>query len=240
MYWVLNLENECPQLKEQAILVPWLLWRLWKNRNELLFKDREFGVEEVLRRVKEDAAEWQMRKEENRNSENIMAKQTNGKWRSPPAQWVKCNTDAAWQSDGHLCGLGWVLRNDKSRVLWIGARALPKLKNVLEAELEALRWAVIMMSRFNYKKIIFESDAKSLIDLLNKDEDWPSLRPSLQDIRAKLQLFEEVKFQYTPRGGNSVADRVARESLSFTNYDPKLYSVVPSWLKNSVDLEYGL
>lgn len=160
-----------------------------------------------------------------------------GKWKRPPHQWVKCNTDAAWPQEGERCGIGWVLRNDTGRVLWMGARALPKLKNVLEAELEALKWAILTMSRFHYKKIIFESDALNLINLLNNREEWPSITPSLQELKRTLLQFEEVKFVFTPRGANGVADRIARESLSFLNDDPRLYSNVPCWMKTFVDLD---
>lgn len=44
-------------------LVPWILGRLWKNRNELVLKGREFGTNEVLVRTQEDADEWIRRKE---------------------------------------------------------------------------------------------------------------------------------------------------------------------------------
>ncbi|CAL9213983.1 unnamed protein product, partial [Arabidopsis halleri] len=109
-------------------------------------------------------------------------------------------------------------------VLWIGARAVPRVNSALEAELEALRWAVLSLSRFNYRKVIFESDSQQLVSLLNDCGDRPSLDPILQDIKQLLQHFEETKFVYIRREGNGAADRIAKESLSFENYDPKLYS----------------
>jgi hypothetical protein len=42
---------------------------------------------------------------------------------------------------------------------------------------------------------------------------------------------------HTSREGNGVADRIAKESLSFENYDLKLYSIVPIWVKSSVELD---
>lgn len=105
----------------------------------------------------------------------------------------------------------------------------------MEVELEAMRWAILTMSRFHYKKIIFESDAKELINLLNSGEGRPHINPLLQDINNMLLCFEEVKFVYTPREGNEVADRIAKESLSFENNDPKLYSIECNWLKSFVE-----
>ena len=34
-----------------------------------------------------------------------------------------------------------------------------------------------------------------------------------------------------------VADRIAKESLSFLNYDLKLYSIVPNWLRSHVETD---
>lgn len=238
MYWVLNLAREQPQMAKQALQVPWILWRIWKNRNELCFKDKEYNAEELLKRIAEDTEEWQTR-EQHTTSERAprTAPSAPARWRPPPQQWVKCNFDATWRTEGHLCGLGWALRDEKGQILWMGARTLPKVKTVLEAELEALRWAVTIMYQFRYNKVIFESDSQNIITLLNSDENWPSLNPTLQDIRGMLYHFEEVKIKFIPRGANTVADRITREAISFSNYDPKLYSMVPNWVKNYVDVE---
>lgn len=40
-----------------------------------------------------------------------------------------------------------------------------------------------------------------------------------------------------PRGGNEVADRITNEALSFENYVPKLYSIMPSWIVQSVEVD---
>ena len=105
---------------------------------------------------------------------------------------------------------------------------------MLEAELEALRWAALSLSRFNYKKIIFETDSQHLVSLVDDDSDCPLLKPQLQDLRQLLQHFQEAKVVFTRREGNCVADRIARESLSLLNYVPKLYSILPSWVKDQV------
>ncbi|KAL9282131.1 putative ribonuclease H domain-containing protein [Arabidopsis thaliana] len=119
-------------------------------------------------------------------------------------------------------------------MLWLGLRAIPRVQTVLEVELEAMRWAALSMSRFNYKKVIFESDSQHLVSLLGDDTDYPNLAPRIQDIRHIFQQFEEVKVVHIKREGNSVADRIARESLSLLNYDPKMYSIVPAWIKDCV------
>ncbi|XP_010445342.1 PREDICTED: uncharacterized protein LOC104727993 [Camelina sativa] len=171
LYWVLNLAEENGRLEKQAMIVPWILWRLWKNRNELVFKGRKFEAEEVTRRAVEDSEEWRNRKEGTAlQITPRVDRGVSGQWRPPPNQWLKCNTDASWHHDHNRCGIGWVLRNEQGEVIWVGARALPKPKTAMEAEVEAMRWALLMVSRFQYKNIIFESDAQVVINLLKNRE----------------------------------------------------------------------
>ncbi|CAD5327061.1 unnamed protein product [Arabidopsis thaliana] len=169
LHRVQHLKQEYPDLKNVEALVPWILGRLWKNRNELVLKGREFGANEVLVRTQEDADEWIRRKE----AQNVRkaptttpSGQTRNKWEAPPQSWVKCNFDGAWPTEGLKCGLGWVLRDHTGKVLWLGARAVVKVRSVLEVEVEALRWAVLSLSRFNYRKIIFEVDSQQLVSLV--------------------------------------------------------------------------
>lgn len=42
MFHVLNLEKKYPKDDIQVGLVPWLLWRVWENMNEFMFKGKEY------------------------------------------------------------------------------------------------------------------------------------------------------------------------------------------------------
>lgn len=61
--------------------------------------------------------------------------------------------------------------------------------------------------------------------------------PIVQDIQHLLHHFEEVKFVFSNREGNRVADRIAQEALIFQIHDTRLYSIVPMWLNPLVDAE---
>ena len=39
----------------------WLLWRLWKSRNTLIFQQKEIDWRSLLRYAREDATEWKQR-----------------------------------------------------------------------------------------------------------------------------------------------------------------------------------
>lgn len=167
-----------------------------------------------------------------------MQPQQQVKWMNPPQGWVKCNTVGAWPREGDKCGIGWILRNHKGEALWLGGRTLPRTRSVIEVEAEGLRWVVLSITRFQYKKVIFESDSKELISLVKGEEIKPPIEHIVHDIQQLLQQFEEVKLVFSAREGNRVADRLAQVALSFQNHDPRLYSIVPMWLKPIVDAEH--
>lgn len=130
-----------------------------------------------------------------------------------------------------------MLRNYRGEVKWLGGRAIPRTRSVLEVEAEGLRWAVITIASLQYNKVIFESDSKELIALVIGAEDRPRVRPIVQDIQQALHRFEEVQVVFSAREWNRVADKIAQESLSFQNHDPRLFSIVPVWLKTHMDAE---
>ena len=156
------------------------------------------------------------------------------KWIPPPQGWVKCDTDGAWLENSMICSVGWVLRDFQKKVLWLGARSLPKMENVLNVELEGL-WAALSLSRLSYRKIIFETDSQQLVSLIRGETGNNHFRPIIEDTKQLLQRFEDVQVNFIKREGNGEADIVAKESLSFGNYDSKLYSVVQEWVKSQVE-----
>ncbi|XP_018510873.1 uncharacterized protein LOC103846078 [Brassica rapa] len=152
------------------------------------------------------------------------------KWKPPPTNWLKCNTDGAWHKDRENCGLGWICRDNKEKLIWAGARAIQRLGSSIETEAEALQWAAETLVRFGYKRVIFETDSLTLAKMLNGEETvWLILQPTLQVISHLLSKIPEVAVQFSPRGGNKAADRIAKETFTYTSNVPKLYSVEPSW-----------
>ncbi|XP_010474601.1 PREDICTED: uncharacterized protein LOC104754160 [Camelina sativa] len=238
LFWVFNYHKELPSQENLSSLSPWILWRIWKNRNNLIFKGREYEAISLINKAKEDAEEWSQRLElRGIKHPNPPGSLNRNKWIKPSQDWVKCNSDGAWPHDGDTGGLGWVLRDNRGKILWAGVRLVSKTRTVLEIEAEAFRWAVINLVRLQYPRVIFESDSQTLVDLLNGEGSRPTIDPIVQDIRHHLPLFDQCKVVFIKRSGNGVADRIAQESLSFQNFDPKLYAIEPSWLKSLVDAD---
>lgn len=96
----------------------------------------------------------------------------------------------------------------------MGAKALPRLRTVLETETEALRWTKSSVSIFGNRNIIFEFDFKELVSMVKEEEEeWPCLKPIVQDIKHMLLDFEVLKLMFFPMESNNAVDRVVKESF---------------------------
>lgn len=87
IYRVKNQKHHTPDLKAYDDLVPWLLWRIWKNRNEYIFKGTDYSALSTVAKAMEDMEEWIGRKEE----DHIAVKTPHHsnprvKWKAPPPQ----------------------------------------------------------------------------------------------------------------------------------------------------------
>lgn len=95
--------------------------------------------------------------------------------------------------------MGWVLRDQGGKVMWMGARALPRLKTSLETEAEALIWAMVRHVSLGYKNIYIESDSQQLMKMIQEVKAWPALGSIIQDINQLLPLFSEATIVFFHR-----------------------------------------
>ena len=232
LYWVLNLKKEYPKEEIEEDLIPWLLWRLWKNRNEFLFRSREYTAPATVVKAREDATAWRSREEVKPvEAKTPTLEAPTKRWTPPQATRLKCNTDGSWKQETGEEGVGWVLRDSMGNLMWAGAKRITGMGSELEVEAEALRWAAQVLTGFGYRNVTFETDSQVLSKMLSGEEaTWPRVRPFIQEIGASVAGMNEAEVVYYPRSGNKVADRIAKETATFTSFVPKLYSIVPSWL----------
>ncbi|CAA7017868.1 unnamed protein product [Microthlaspi erraticum] len=86
---------------------PWVIWFLWKNRNDLAFQSHQCNAMPVSpRKVK--------------------------RWRPPPDPWLKCNVACVWGNGTSKGGMAWVLRDGNGVVLLHSRRAFSNVNIKLE------------------------------------------------------------------------------------------------------------
>ncbi|XP_056856670.1 uncharacterized protein LOC130506077 [Raphanus sativus] len=237
IHWVLNLKKEYPMEEVEESFAPWLMWRLWKNRNDFVFRGNDHDAALTVWKVWEDVFEWISRAEvKEKEVKEPTAPKPEVKWKPPAERYLKCNSDAAWLKEERSGGAGWILRDHRGRLIWAGAKKLAEVRSAIEAEAEAVRWALQTVTGFGYDRVQFETDSLQLMRMINGEEEtWPLLEPIIQEIAALMSMREEITVVYYPRSGNKTADRIARETSTFTSFVPKLYSMSPTWLSSCLE-----
>lgn len=86
---------------------PWIVWRIWTNRNLTVFEGKKFSAVESIEKVRGDILEWNEAQVMESVGEviEIGSQQLNSKtnsngvpntWQPPPVNWLKCNIGISW------------------------------------------------------------------------------------------------------------------------------------------------
>ena len=201
----------------------------------LIFQQKEIHRRRLLRYAREDAKEW---KQLDSKIEEIhtIRRQSHQlpeclHWKRPMIGWVKCNTDGAYNPLLNQSSAGWVIR-DANGSYKGSAQARGRVNNdALESELQAILMALQHCWSLGYKKVIIESDREKAIDIINKKRLHFAYYNWRREIQWWAAKFQDVKFQWTRRSANKVADLLAKQiengvAFSFHYYVPQYLSVL--------------
>ncbi|XP_060672680.1 uncharacterized protein LOC132803507 [Ziziphus jujuba] len=136
-------------------------------------------------------------------------------WRKPTAGFIKVNSYATMRSNG--CFLAIIARNEEGKVLSIHSfKSKVSIPEV--AELEAIAKAMHRAQVHGWTKMIFETDAQTVIKALHmKDRSliqWAS-ESLFSNIMLNISSFQIVKFSWAPRIANNLAHNVSKWSATY-------------------------
>lgn len=202
------------------------MWRLWRSRNDFLFRKTTRSPQIEATKGTNEANEWL---EANSNSEverNNNPRWTSpsdrcSRWRPPPIDWLKCNFDSGYKQGQSFTNTGWVIRNSDGKILLTGCAKLRSANSPLQAEALGFLHVLQVTWSQGMRRICFESDNKELTSLINKCEDHSQIGTLLQDIRYWMAKLPLASLAHVNRERNSAADKMAHQALSLTS----LYSV---------------
>lgn len=193
--------------KEEREVFPWILWYLWKGRNNKLFNGEDTPPLEILRLAISEARSWKVAQivptmDEEANTE---AQERDGGSRRCREEGVfgevRCQVDASWTHESGLIGLGFIAMEGGSRCL-LGIRNSGKAPSPLHAEAEGLIWAMREMIKMGKRAVHFETDCAQLVNVVKQSEEWPAMAALVEEIILESLHFEFFSLVYIPRGMN--------------------------------------
>ncbi|EOA21661.1 hypothetical protein CARUB_v10002082mg [Capsella rubella] len=171
---------------KSRVAIPWLLWEIWKARNDLVFAGRSQDAHVLIVKAMEDAEEWF--EQQNRTvlvSGSRLSHRLSPSekcWSKPPLGKLKCNIHSSWINAEYFCGGAWLLRNHEGDILYHARDAfLPRI-NRIAAELHCLYWCLMSLHDLHQDSCEIWLDCHAAVDALSAPLAWPKYRSQLDKI----------------------------------------------------------
>lgn len=195
--YLLRKENEHGGNAETMKIFPWIIWYIWKARNEKLFNNKDFSSLDTLQLATSEAESWtiaQLVPAMEETEPNIAMEGEHEAITPPsPPRW-RCLVDASWLSDREDIGMGFVILDAGVTILF-GAKRRNRAESPLHAEAEGLIWALQETIKRRSMIMHFEYDCQQLVNLIQKDdEEWPALATELDEIKALASCLSTSPF----------------------------------------------
>ncbi|XP_050104698.1 uncharacterized protein LOC126584326 [Malus sylvestris] len=194
------------------------LWRLWKNRNEVVFNGIHGHPLEILETWRKSTTKYRafVAPEPANNCHRVTKPitdygKTSGMWQKPRYETIKIYTDAAWCKNTMHMGVGWLGRDFAGLLQATGGSGVGYCHSAAAAEAIAIRAALMACIDHRFDDVIIESNARSIILMLKKEVviDF-SIECILGDIDILEQKLMSVSFAFVSREGNRAAHSVAK------------------------------
>ncbi|XP_050207272.1 uncharacterized protein LOC126656709 [Mercurialis annua] len=154
------------QLDQDHIELFWTTcWMMWFARNQLCFSGNDIPWDIIIAQASRIRLDFQEVNQEKKETRGDVA----AYWINPDNGWIKINSDAGF-SRVNSWRLGFVGRDNDGEVLIAGNKTMNKGLSIIEAEDEALLWALKTTKECGLDSVIAECDNLQLINGLANAE----------------------------------------------------------------------
>ena len=154
-------------------------------------------------------------------------------WVQPDVGVVKCNCDAAlFQREGYT-GMGCVLRDSQGEFIGCYSAKNHEVLSSRDAEVNGLRQTIIWILRLEFPSVVFELDAKTVVDAFYATSDDNSeFGIAVQEYRFLCRHRPNFSVCFTRKEANNTAHNLARESYILAS--PFYYALPPSCIEEEL------
>lgn len=108
-------------------IFPWICAAIWTSRNQNFFESRTFSESETMTKALKDAREWQKAQQNLEKSRQAKNHRRRQKTRDPI--FVYSYTNASWQKETRVAGLGWIFLASNNEKLGRGSKGLQNIRS---------------------------------------------------------------------------------------------------------------
>ncbi|XP_041027956.1 uncharacterized protein LOC121267920 [Juglans microcarpa x Juglans regia] len=203
--------------KENLELASVLMFHIWARRNAFIFQNHFSQPGSVTARAQSELSLFREYNTANKNrAEGSMRNRLTATWKPPNQPFVKVNFDAAFDKTNGRAGMGIMIRDHASNLQASLTASRDNTNSVFQAEGEALYRAMDLCLELGPYHVIFEGDAKEVIDAVNskkkKDNTW--LGQLTEDLQQFLVRNPTWQLNFVHRPANKVAHTAAKLAIS--------------------------
>ncbi|XP_010451432.1 PREDICTED: uncharacterized protein LOC104733560 [Camelina sativa] len=186
---------------------PWILWYIWKARNDKIFSNLDSNPLAILRLAEDEAKAWALAQLDDMAclSESLggIGHSESGVLRIPrPHSSYMCFVDGSWKATDRFAGSGWFCTSPWGDAPIMGAANHRRSLSPLHAEVEALVWAMRCMIGADNQSVVFLTDCSDLVKMVSSPSEWPAFTPYLEDLQMDKEEFTSFSLVYVPRSQN--------------------------------------
>ncbi|XP_057760014.1 uncharacterized protein LOC130980338 [Arachis stenosperma] len=183
-----------------------LLWEIWKTRNNKLFQQQEVNQSWTISKARalETVYGKLAKKQQTQKREANRSRTYPMTWRPPPEDWLKANVDAAFRKENETGAIAVVIKDSKEKMV-LGFSGKIQAKSSIVAEAQAIRQALIIVNNLNMGKTLIESDSLKLIQTIKSKTTIGEASAIIQDIQNLMEKIPEKGMTWTPRNENRLA-----------------------------------
>ncbi|KAG2312974.1 hypothetical protein Bca52824_024531 [Brassica carinata] len=198
--------------------VPWVIWYIWKARNDKAFNGKDTTPLETIQLAKAEAESWRLAQICDRTGS-------------------VCSTDASWHKEDNYSGGGMVLTTEDEMTIY-GSFASNQVLTPLHAEFQTLLWAMKSSIQLDHTVMTFETDCLQLVNLLEEDDEdkWPSLLAEFDEFHLIRSMFTFCSISFISRSLNFRADHLAKRARTRGQSFSHVNSKLPGWMAPMANL----
>jgi hypothetical protein len=153
--------------EEECSLICHFLWKWWTRRNRINAKENVGRIEDAIAQARKwtaDALQFcRQRLTEVKIRESAV-------WTPPSGEFLKINTDGAFQAESRTGGWGFVIRDCDCSIRGSGAGLLTHVTSAAQAEAQACTEALHAAADWGMSQVHIESDSQNLVCALQSSD----------------------------------------------------------------------